>query len=83
MTPAYIKKLGFWIWKTDISTKQIDGITLVTYEIIITNFSFQDRYARDWLFEETFLVADTNMEIVLGMLFLFYLMQMLDLQKKN
>ena len=38
--------------------------------MVITRFSIQDKLGRARFFEKTFLLADTSMEVVLGMLFL-------------
>ncbi len=38
MTLAYIAKLGFFIWKTDISIQKIDSLVIKTYEIIKAGF---------------------------------------------
>ncbi len=38
--------------------------------MILARFSLQDSLGRVWFFEKTFLLADTSMEVVLGMLFL-------------
>lgn len=39
--------------------------------MVVANFSLQDKYNRDWLFEKTFLEANINVEVVSGMPFLF------------
>ncbi len=36
----------------------------------LARFSLQDSLGKVWFFEETFLLADTSMEVVLGMPFL-------------
>ena len=38
--------------------------------MVIAGFSIQDKTGKIRFFEETFLLADTSMEVVLGMLFL-------------
>ena len=38
--------------------------------MIIARFSIQDKSGKIWFFEETFLLVDTSMEVVLRMLFL-------------
>lgn len=49
--------------------KKIDGLLLKTYEMITTEFSIPDKLGRARFFEETFLLADTNIEVVLGISF--------------
>ena len=70
MNPTYTAKLGLVTWKTDVGAQKIDGSTLVTYGMVLAGFSVQDKLGRVWFFEETFLLADTSMEVVLGMPFL-------------
>lgn len=70
MTPIYAAKLGLTIWKTNVGAQKIDGLTLVTYGMVIAGFSLQDKLGRVWFFEKTFLLADISREVVLGMLFL-------------
>ena len=72
MTPAYVKKLSLNIQKTDYNTQKIDGSTLVSYEIVIAGFSVQNRLEKVRFFEETFLLADTSIEMVLRMPFLTF-----------
>ena len=38
MAPAYTKKLGLQVRKTDIDAQKIDGSTLETYGMIIAGF---------------------------------------------
>lgn len=48
----------------------IDGTTSVTYRMVFANFSLYDKYGRDRFFDKIFLVANTNMKVVLGIPFL-------------
>lgn len=66
MTLTYAEKLGYQVWRTWINTQKIDGTTLVMHKIVIANFLLQDKYNRNQFFEKTFLVADTNMKVILG-----------------
>ena len=43
MTLAYIGKLDFIIYKTNIGIQKIDGSTLETYIIVTAGFLVQDR----------------------------------------
>ena len=69
MTPAYAAKLGLASKKTDISTQKINDSPLVTYGMVLAGFSVQNKLEKVWFFEETFLLADTSMEVILGMPF--------------
>lgn len=71
MTLVYIEKLGFPIQKIAVSAQKIDSKTLVTYRIVVVNFFIQDKYNNDQFFKESFLVANTNMKVLLGIPFLF------------
>lgn len=43
MTPTYILKLGLITQKTDINAQKIKGSLLVTYEMILVDFSVQNK----------------------------------------
>ncbi len=70
MTLAYAAELGLTTQKTSIGAQKIDGSPLETYGMVSACFSLQDSLGRVRFFEETFLLADTSMEVVLRMLFL-------------
>ena len=70
MNPAYAKKLRLRIGQTDVGAQKIDRSHLNTFGMVIADFSLQDKLRKIRFFQETFLIADTRMEIVLGMLFL-------------
>ena len=69
MSPAYAKKLGLQIRKTDVGAQKIDGSTLSTFRMVILGYQVQDKLGRTRFFQETFLVANTSMEVVLKILF--------------
>ena len=70
MSPAYAKKLGLKTRKTNVGAQKIDSSALETFRMMITNFQVEDKGNRSRLFQETFLVADTKFELILGMCFL-------------
>ncbi len=70
MTPGFTAKLGFISKPTNVGTQKIDGSTLKTYGMASAGFSLQDSLERVRFFEETFLLADISIEVVLGMPFL-------------
>lgn len=70
MLPTYAKKLGLQIWKTDVRAQKIDGSPLNIFEMVIIGFQIYNKLKRARFFQETFLMVDTSMEMVLGMLFL-------------
>ncbi len=69
MAPAYAAKLGLKVWPTDVGAQKIDGSTLETFGMVLVNFQVEDKLGRAWFFQETFLVANVSVEVVLGMLF--------------
>ena len=70
MNPAYVKRLGLKTRKTNVRAQKIDGSALETFGIVIADFQVEDKGGRPRFFQETFLVANTKFEVVLGMPFL-------------
>ena len=70
MTLAYLAHLGLKVRVTDVSMQKIDGSSLATYGMVIAAFQVVHKLGRSWFFQETFLLADISMEVVLGMPFL-------------
>ncbi len=70
MTPTYAAKLGLTTRKTSVGAQKIDGSPLETHGMTSARFALQDSLGRVQFFEETLLLAETNMEMVLGMPFL-------------
>ena len=50
--------------------KKIAGSSPATYGMVIAAFQVVDKLGHSWLFQETFLLANISMDVVLGMLFL-------------
>lgn len=71
ITLAFIVKLGFSILSTYIGAQKIDNSALQTYGIVIARVSIQDESDKFRSFEKTFFLADTNIDVVLGISFLF------------
>ena len=70
MTPAYTAKLGLQVQKANIGAQKIDGSTLETFGMVLADFQVEDKLGKVRFFQETFLLADINAEVVLGMPFL-------------
>ena len=70
ISPAYAKRLGFKTRKTDVGAQKIDGYALETFGMVIADFQVENKGDRPKFFQETLLVADTKVEVVLGMPFL-------------
>ena len=69
MSPAYAKSLSLKTWKTDVRAQKIDGSALETFGMVIADFQVEDKGGRPKFFQETFLVANTKFEVVLGLPF--------------
>ena len=72
MTPVYAKKLGLRTRKTDVGAQKINSSLLKTYGMIIAAFQMKNKLGRARFFQETFLLADISMKVVLKMLFLTF-----------
>ncbi len=72
ITPAYAVELGLITRKTSVKAQKIDGLPLETHDMASARSSLQDSLERVRFFEETFLLADTSIEVVLGMPFLSF-----------
>ena len=72
ITPAYIKKLGLRTRKIDAGAQKIDGSNLDMFEMVITGFQIVNKQGRAWFFQETFLLVNITMEVVLRMPFLIF-----------
>ena len=70
MLPAYTLKLGLKIYHTDVGAQKIDGYALEIFGIVLANIQMEDKLGRARFFQETFLLADISVEVVLGMPFL-------------
>ena len=70
ISPVYIEKLGLKTRKTNVGAQKINGSALETFGMVIANFQIEDKGGRPRFFQETFLVANTKFEMILGMPFL-------------
>ena len=70
ISPAYAERLGLKTRKTNVGAQKIDGSALETFGMVIADFQVEDKSGRPRFFQETFLVADTKFEVILGMPFL-------------
>ena len=70
MTPVYASKLGLKARHTDVGAEKINGSTLQTFGMVLASFHMEDKLGRAWFFQESFLLADTSVEVVLEMPFL-------------
>ncbi len=69
MTLGCAAKLGFIPRPINVSDQKIDGSTLETYIIALARFLLKDSFGRVRFFEETLLLADISIKVVLRMPF--------------
>ena len=72
MTLAYMAHLGLKVRVTNVGAQKINGSSLVIYGMIIAAFQVVNKLGCSRLIQETFLLADISMEVVLGMFFLTF-----------
>lgn len=52
--------------------QKINGLFLETYGMILAKFSIQNSLGKLKFFEETFLLINTSIKVILGMVFFFF-----------
>ena len=72
MILAYTAKLGLKVCPTNIKIQKIDGSLLKTFGMVILGFQMIDKLDRAWFFKETFLLANTSIEVILEILSLTF-----------
>ena len=72
MTPAHAAHLGLKVRVTDVGAQKIDRSSLANYGMVIAAFQVVDKLDRSQFFQETFLLADISIEVVLGMPFITF-----------
>ncbi len=70
MTPAFAAKLGLRPRPTNVKSQKIDGSPLEIHGMASPRFSIHDSLGMVPFYEETFLLADTSIAVVLGIPFL-------------
>ena len=63
--PTFIKKLSFLIRPSYVGAQKIDGTILNNYGMVLAAFSVINKANQGIFFEETFLMANVSLEIVL------------------
>lgn len=72
MTSAYTLKLDLRVCQTNVGAQKINDSTLKTFEIVLASFQVEDKLGRARFFQETFLLVDISVEVILGMPFLTF-----------
>lgn len=70
MALTYTAKLNLKVWPTNVGAQNIDNSTLEMYKIVLANFQVDDKYIRLQFFQETFLVTNISINVILRILFL-------------
>ena len=83
ISQAFAYQLGLTFWKTNVGVQKIDGITLETYGMVVFIFFVSDKDGKERFFEESFLLANVKLEIVLEMPFLTMSNADVDFQALN
>lgn len=70
ISPSYIKKLSFKIWKINVKVQKINSSTLVTFWMGIPKFQIKNKVKRPKFFQKIFSVMNTEFQLILEKLFL-------------
>ena len=70
ISPTYALKLDLKDHHIDVRAQKIDGSILKTFKMVLASFQVEDKLGKIRFFQKKFLLADINMEVVLGMPFL-------------
>lgn len=72
MTSIFALKLSFKVCHINVKAKRIDGINFKTFEIVLASFQIKNKLGLAKHFQKTFLLANTNIEIVLEIFFMTF-----------
>ena len=70
MTLGYTLKLSLKVRFTNVEAQKINGSNLKTFGMVLASFQVEDTLRTTRFFQETFLLTDLNIKVVLGMPFL-------------
>ena len=72
MTLAYTAHLSLKVKMTDVGVQKIEGFSIAIYGIVIATFQVVNKLDCSGFFQETFLLANISIEVVLNMLFFIF-----------
>lgn len=72
MTSVYAAKLGFKLHHTNVEAQKINDSILKIFGILLASFQMKDKLKKNQYFQKTSLLADFNVEVILGILFLTF-----------
>lgn len=65
---TFTSQLGLQVWKTNVGVEKINGTLLKTYEMVVSTFFMLNKNGNERFFEESFLLAGVNLDMVLSRL---------------
>ncbi len=80
MSQIFAHQVCLNIRKTNVGAEKINSATLEFYGMVVSIFFVLDKDSRERFFEESFLLTDVKLDIVLGMLFLIMSNVVIDFQ---
>ncbi len=83
ISQAFTLSLDLRTRKTNVGAQKIDSTTLKTYGIIVSTFAISDKDGRKRFVEENFLLANVELDVVFGMLFLTISNANINFQARN
>ena len=71
-SPAFVAKLDLKVRKIDIKAQKIDGSIFIIFKMASINFQVEDKLDKIQFCQETFVVANTTLEVIFEMLFFIF-----------
>lgn len=72
MTPAYVDKPSFQVQITNIGAQKNNNSIFKIFEIVLASFQAKIKLNRACFFYQRFLLADINVNVIFGILFLIF-----------
>lgn len=70
MISTYATKLGLKVQKTNIRAQKIDCLTFNIFRMVLADIQEENKLSKAQFFQEIFLVINTTLEMIFGILFL-------------
>lgn len=70
MIPAFEFKLNFKIRYINIEIQKINSSIFKIFEIVLASFCMINKLSKPWFFQETFLLSNISVKIILDIFFL-------------
>ena len=69
---VYIVKLDFRVYSIAVGVEKTDSFFFKIFDIVITSFQVFDKFSKIKFFKKMFLLANSNIKVVLEILFLIF-----------